>query len=444
MTDLTNLNELDFELDYRDESELSDFFLQTQQSSKSGLDPDDVSFRKVKNGEFFLWNKPRYTKEKEENEIPELTSADQVVAVRGILIKAQFGFNFYEEGNNVPICQTTQADYGSERLTHHLPLLNPIYQPFGSKNDPERIVMPREELYRYNLQGARGKSCAQCVIDGDHYKGTIAQNGARAEFKGDICSFTCGVFFCVYSLGVLVSNDKMLPSRKVVKVKSIEWKNVSDMVSEVIDSDGNTLQIPRFGREGEDTGSPFIIRVRPSVSGAFSKVNGKDFHIDRAHGSYLPPDNELFTLKDYLEYLRADPVCKRNQVVRQTKDNRIVYRMPTDIYFVKASEDSSRGLISSNGVPVFHPLMNDYDSQSVDKMVAFAHHVYQSERKLSGNIPEPLPRPIPEGEKALPTPTAPPATLAPERQEPKVVKSSLPAANGRASLDAMLENLPTE
>jgi len=421
----------------KDVNESSAFLAQTLVST-STTEPDLVGFREVSVSQFFSWKTPRYESE-EENQLPEIGPSDLIVAVRGIILKPQFGFALLdqdEQGKWVVVCKTKEAFFrGSKQhihYAHELPLAIPEFQPFASKKDARGLHTFSISSNNAVPVGSRGESCAQCVAAGHHIIGEPKIRDGRVEVRA--CGFSGNLLFCVFEAGRLVKRTVTNSRGKPVEVQELRWIDVTTAKRPSLDVDGNEVEVPMFVER------PFVIRLKLSRSTTFLSPA---FKLDSLAHPYVPERVEslsryLYSLarsQDIFEVSSDDPFM----------DGRTLYGAPTEIYFVSTSPDtiSQAGLMPTQG---YAPVFARAPIATAEEWLEAAWETYRLERSLTpaGINGEPRPRPIGQ----IPVFAEPaPAPQALRSAEPQVLRSAelqaLPTPNNRAErIKSMLDNLP--
>jgi hypothetical protein len=453
MTDDLNLNldmdmDFGFELDLVPAAEASEAFRKLSQG-RNALDPDDVGFRVASTSKnaFFSWDAPT-VETGTEKPLPEVTAADNVVALRGMIIKTRFGFSLFDNDANKMVCKTTAASYDGEVIESSMPLIRPIFQPYQSKGSDEKLHTPSRDLGRYPTMGSRGQSCEDCVLSGNHY----LADADVTQGKG-LCRLTGQVLMVVMAVGVSTTKNKTI-NGKPTQVTELTWKNVVDMTKTQYDDDDNPVEVPRF-RPSNGKGQFFVVNLKLGRASIMSEVNSDRLRLDLSATPYLPMDDELYSLRDYLSELWESERFKSLKAVTQNRaDKRFVYTIPTEVYLVKPTPDTKTTSIgpSSEALPVFRPAPELFgeDPQAQQRLVRIALGTYLSERALYKVTESDLPKPGAlksagvSSERTLEASSSKglPAPKPIEQAEPakSAAPAPLPEANGR-SKDKTLELL---
>ena len=338
--------------------------------------PEDVAFRQCSphGRENIQWTGRN-------SKTPELLG-ENILAVRGVLVKSRFGFFLYDQELGKPVCSTIsmcptrassvdQSPDEDGEIRDRLPMPIPFYSPFNYGDK----TTPHPDVERLGLMGSRGKTCAECVQSGEAI--IPSTNGTSAP---SACGMNAGVVFCVTQVGIGKANN-------VTSKWEIEWVNAVDYRNNA-------------GEQVWQT--PFCITLRLSKSTTNYSIGDKMPAI-RQPNSYTPAD--VLTYKDYIETLTSNHAYKED-----TKFG-VVWLAVTEMYASEKAPQSLNAAIRS--IPTFRTVTDPkvIGAKGIGPWVSSAWHTYQNEKGVVSTSYKAVAG-KPEGSPAV-TAAAPTTTAAP-------------------------------
>lgn len=309
------------------------------------------------NSERIKWAWPMLKKDRQELEkageevYEEVTAhpSHYFVALRGIPVKAQYGFAMRDsEGKS--ICQTTaminKTFDPAIVKSGSLPLEVPITQIHKSKKAPHELTYWLEDRPHIELYGSRPpigeseetttekRTCQECVLAGQHYEGTLAEF-VDNNSKINKCRMQGEVLFAVFQLGILDPSNALSGGAPEVKWVSIAEANLKQKLD-----NGTIIPIT----------APFILRLRSMGKMQHQSLGDGDYQqaIIRSK-TYLP--QEIYSWGDYFKYLNTSRL-PRGEVRRLNLGGNTVYPVVTELYVAKLKNAN----VAGTHMPVFSPV----------------------------------------------------------------------------------------
>lgn len=271
-------------------------------SAGSALDVERVVFgstntgkptaTKLYQGVVFNWHRPG---DKDQHAV---VTNMKIVGVRGFILKAKDGYAYFGknsdsdtgESGGSRICGTTECTVGDYTFKGNTPSPYPLSKWIN--NGEMKLHQPSKHLKGLNLQGSRGQSCHECVLNGNNFSykknpdGSLyidpSRNTPSVESQ---CKPVCGLLFAVTHVA----------KQNIKKPEGIEWLHITEIKDEDLEPYTDrplilnidlTQGIMNYANKGDST-----LTLRPD--------NGPKKVIQIATASnggerYVPDDVKLF------------------------------------------------------------------------------------------------------------------------------------------------------
>lgn len=276
-----------------------------------------------------------------------------VIALRGVIIKPRFGFSLYDSQNKRTNCYTVaiEPDRGPH-VQDRQPMQMPIYSPQKYKTPG----VADDLVSYYNPIGAKGISCVECVRRGENIIKYVDDKG---NAQTDECGLNSSLIFAVMQLGISKQN---LAARKI----ELSWVNVLDLK----DIEGNQIY-----------NSPFVANIRISRM-PVTKAIGKNLQVKNATtGGYSPVDAQ--TLGAFLRQMHNEGL------VRPARGGKVIYNSVVEMHVAQPTEAYAKDLSNLiKAIPVFNVVRDpNIVGSSVQQWISAGWSVYETslaEAKLHG------------------------------------------------------------
>jgi hypothetical protein len=351
--------------------------------SKGGREKYDKTWsahRQTKIGKhcYISWRFPSTKKQRDAGAVPpeelnDYNPKHKVVAVRGIVVGYNFGFQLSEgEGaSSKVVCRTTKliehTPKGDIVTNGNRPLTFPVSQIHKSKASPTEL---NNRLQGFDLYGSRGpvgsnsedkvtttRTCQECVAAGENYIGTPDQFSST-KLNIPKCSMSGELLFVVFQLGI--EDFSELLEDPVNGKGKVRWSAIGDCDIQTLDGDGNSVKLDR----------PFVLRLDGITKTQLWSIGKGQY--DRPvllpdSGSskcILPARRDdkggyaLYTCGDYFDYLNDS----RFYGTRAKVWNGVaVYPVVTELYSGRLKENQYQ----SDFIPVLSPVDPDAEQDIV-------------------------------------------------------------------------------
>ena len=312
--------------------------------------PDDFAFPMVLASakDQFVW------REKDSNgQYIEKVKSQNIIALKGCIIKLQTGYSLFDGAEKVGICQTVSsvAQMSGKVKPGSYPIIAKAWGPaqFARTSpgedkpalNPEIVAsmppgQPSRETLRFSPVGSRGKSCEECVAANEH----IYFNESDTS-KPFFCRSRSRLIMAVFAVGVRKS--ELDPNTQSV-VETVEWVNCPDAVDYV-------------GRPLFDDQSPVQI-----ISIPFNRTQAT---ISKSRRRFLPktapefPINQMaMTLSQYqMDALQTNKVVARRLPNREEDD--LIWMEPVSITLTPPVDTFAQELKQVGYIPMVESLMHD-------------------------------------------------------------------------------------
>jgi len=366
------------------------------------LDPDEMAFRRINLSSSPIAKIMAMGPDGKMTTIPEIPY--DIVGFKGVILSAQFGFMLYSSEAKRPECYTVSSTLpdGSINKTSK-PLPSPVYAPKAYSED-KSAREPIPEVRRYDLQGSKNGSCADCVSRG-------TSTLIRSDNKTDDCGLSTRVLFAVFE--ILVPETVMDDSGDLRN--QFNWVKVQD--------------IERGGRRVYS--GPLVLNLSVSRKTVLTRIARGKFDVEVQPTAAAVPGCQ--TLGKYLNSLQEDNAVYR--MVRRTGSDQsyMTYATVSEIYLTQPKAEFLSDWPSQliKAVPVFRTSTDPHVLENLADWLAAAHLAYNQaidsfiskntgaklggvDRKQlqAGSAPRPVPRSAAAPQPAAaPTPAPTPAPV---------------------------------
>jgi hypothetical protein len=400
--------EVEFEdLDFTPvEDSALDELVSLSESFDYSLDIDDVAFRRIsaaKNLAFTTYL--RDPKTKKETEIPEVPGG--VVALRGVIVKARFGFQLYNSIAKSYVCNTTKAILPSGKtIQNSHPMIRAVWSPAVVPKDGQNENTPRPEVIAMSPIGRANGPCVSCIQAGKHIIKHEAKEGGDKP-RIDYCGLSSSVLFCVmaFALPRVVYKDG-------APYTSFQWFNVADYQDQ-------------FG--AKPYSQPFIVNL--SLSRFISTTRlGKRLQVRTSPYNDIPRDVQ--TLDSFLKQCHDAGLVK---VARVKGEEELVYGTVVEVFASQPTEQYEKDVSDMvKCIPVFSAQTDPEitgGNEKISTWIKTAWQCYLTEKNAFANLGGFKPS-IEGGQKvaAIAAPPAPTTTPPQKTEEPKTEPASPPPA----------------
>lgn len=292
----------------------------------------------------------------------EFIELDQKVhAIRGIMIKGEFGLNQYDGVAGKSICYTTSATIGTshKQVNSSNPLPFPIYGPVAY----QKPGVADRRVIDNHLMGSRGFSCQECVEQRGANVTKLPPGKDGKEQTAD-CRGGGSVIFVVMQIGTL-SVDR---TARGGAAHEMIWRDVVSL---------------KDGRDQPIYEQPFVLQLRLSA-GIATKTVGSSLHVKTQPARPVPAGVKAFG--EFQRYMQEAGCLRSARVQGEVMP---IYFGVVELYMAEFQE--GKEIQNNECAPVFfHQQDPAIIGDSVNLWVATAlkSYTYELERaglSVSGN-----------------------------------------------------------
>lgn len=349
--------------------------------------------------ENLMWEFPQTSAEREKGIAPttEITLKTKFVAIRGIYLRAKFGFGLTQQTDSgyKQVCRTTRLDinWGGDKkvIRDNLPLEKMVRQPHQSKAEPNSLTKVLADVPHYTLYGSRPpvgmpenaktstpRTCAECVAAGENFINKDKPGEAK-------CSGTATVYFVVFQLAALDLDNYDGLSDEV----DLIWKTPAEWGLVTIDGDKRT-----------PLDRPFVLAMPGIGTSQMGNLGKGEYDRDiivpgdkSAGAQYLPPDRELMLFGQFWNKIHSgrNPMFESftTQEAVDAANFGMYYPFITEIYVGKLKATQ----FGQNYLPVFSVNPDQSvlgDSSSIYDWVETAVAIENMEYELASGVSQKL------------------------------------------------------